>query len=164
MLLNLRPIAGIPGSSIPFSFSLDLSELEINCHFPANAPVLVSGEVLNRAGALELRARAHTVLNLFCDRCIRPFTQDWQIDIVEPMSENENVQNYDESIPIVNDSIDLAGIVRSAFILDMELKWLCSDDCRGLCFTCGQNLNEGKCDCSEHSADPRFHILGAICK
>ena len=32
--------------------------------------------------------------------------------------------------------------------LDLPAKFLCKEDCKGICFTCGKNLNEGQCSCS----------------
>ena len=49
-------------------------------------------------------------------------------------------------------------ILSSLFILDMETKFLCREDCKGLCPTCGKNLNLGPCGCRK-SLDPRFAVL-----
>ena len=37
-------------------------------------------------------------------------------------------------------------------------KFLCDDDCKGLCPKCGANLNEGPCECKK-DIDPRFEAL-----
>ena len=42
--------------------------------------------------------------------------------------------------------------------LDMETKFLCREDCKGLCPTCGKNLNLGPCGCRKQT-DPRFAVL-----
>ena len=39
------------------------------------------------------------------------------------------------------------------------LKFLCSEDCKGLCPVCGTNLNKGECNCDTAVCDPRFAIL-----
>ena len=46
----------------------------------------------------------------------------------------------------------------TCFILDMESKFLCREDCKGLCPVCGRNLNLGSCDCGK-KIDPRFAVL-----
>ena len=40
----------------------------------------------------------------------------------------------------------------------METKFLCSEDCKGLCPRCGKNLNLGPCGCRKEP-DPRFAVL-----
>jgi uncharacterized protein len=40
----------------------------------------------------------------------------------------------------------------------METKFLCREDCKGLCARCGKNLNLGPCGCGKE-IDPRFAVL-----
>ena len=37
--------------------------------------------------------------------------------------------------------------------------YICSEECKGLCPICGQNLNDGECSCDKEQTDPRFDIL-----
>ena len=46
----------------------------------------------------------------------------------------------------------------TTFVLNMDSKLLCSEDCKGLCSRCGANLNLGPCDCKPEP-DPRFAAL-----
>jgi len=39
---------------------------------------------------------------------------------------------------------------------------LCRPDCAGLCPECGQNLNEGVCDCARDTIDPRLAVLRSM--
>jgi uncharacterized protein len=39
------------------------------------------------------------------------------------------------------------------------MKKLCSEDCKGLCPSCGKNLNDGPCNCAEEIIDPRWELL-----
>jgi uncharacterized protein len=47
------------------------------------------------------------------------------------------------------------------FLLELDTKNLCSDDCRGLCPGCGVNLNEGQCRCKKE-IDPRLAKLAQL--
>ncbi len=49
-------------------------------------------------------------------------------------------------------TIDLAPLVNAALMLEFPLVPLCSDDCLGLCPSCGANLNEGSCGCEPPSS------------
>ncbi len=57
-----------------------------------------------------------------------------------------------------DDCADLDDIVTTTFVLNMDSKLLCSDDCKGLCFRCGANLNLGPCGCKPEP-DSRFAVL-----
>jgi uncharacterized protein len=55
--------------------------------------------------------------------------------------------------------IDLGPLVRELSLLGVPIKVLCRPECLGLCQECGQNLNEGDCDCPEADIDPRLAAL-----
>jgi uncharacterized protein len=44
----------------------------------------------------------------------------------------------------------------------VPMKALCDEDCAGLCQKCGQNLNQGKCDCPAEEIDPRWAKLNEL--
>ena len=77
MLLNLASIIHTPGGIVPFSFSMDFSQSEFGGAYPAQEPVLVSGQVRNEAGVLLLSAEMKTTLHCVCDRCATPFLRDY---------------------------------------------------------------------------------------
>ena len=55
----------------------------------------------------------------------------------------ENTGDDPELFTLEGDGIDLSEVLETCFILDMETKFLCKEDCKGLCPTCGKNLNLG---------------------
>ena len=52
-------------------------------------------------------------------------------------------------------------MVTEAFVLAMDTKNLCSDDCKGLCPKCGADLNQGPCSCRPET-DPRWAALSQL--
>ena len=102
----------------------------------------------------------HTTIHGVCDRCATDFDKeiDFPIDVVL-VTELSNEENEDEWVfPLEGDSADLEDIVRTVFVLNLDSKLLCKDDCAGLCCRCGKNLNEGPCSCQKE-LDPRFSAL-----
>jgi uncharacterized protein len=59
-------------------------------------------------------------------------------------------------------SIDLTEAIRQYALLTVPMKALCKQDCAGLCPRCGQNLNQGKCDCPAEETDPRWARLNEL--
>ena len=160
MLLGLSAIIDCPGASLPFSASVDLSDLQYGQCYPVSEPVQISGMVRNTAGVLVMTGNISTTIHGICDRCATAFDQDILIPVdVVLVTELSNEENEDETVfPLEGDSADLEEIVRTIFVLNLDSKLLCKPDCKGLCCRCGKNLNFESCIC-EKELDPRFAAL-----
>ncbi len=160
MLFGLSKIMDSPGASLPFSVSVDLSDLHYGTSYPVPEPVLASGSVRNTAGVLVMKGEISTCIHGVCDRCASAFTRDLKIPIdVVLVQELANEDSEDEWVfPQIDGCADLEDIVRTVFVLNMDSKLLCKPDCKGMCCRCGHNLNNGSCSC-EKELDPRFAAL-----
>lgn len=160
MLLDLKPILVTPGASLPFETHENLSDLVFGSCKPASKPVLAYGKVRNTAGVLKLTGELTTTLHGVCDRCASEFTRAVQIPIHAVLvSEEELEQAEDEWVFGIHDGCaDLTDIITTAFVLNMDSQLLCRPDCKGVCFRCGKNLNEGPCGCRKEP-DSRFAVL-----
>jgi len=160
MLLGLSKIIDSPGASVPFSTSVDLSDLCYGVSYPVSEPVLAEGIVRNTAGVMVMTGSIRTTIHATCDRCANPFDREIDLPInVVLVTELANEENEDEWVfPLEGDSADLDDIVRTVFVLNLDSKLLCNEDCRGLCHRCGKNLNDGPCNCQKE-LDPRFAAL-----
>ena len=160
MLLGLAKIIDRPGASVPFSTSVDLSDLRYGVSYPVSEPVVAQGTVRNTAGVLVMQGSLFTTIHGVCDRCTSEFDRkvEFPIDVVL-VTELASEENEDEWVfPLEGDSADLDDIVRTVFVLNLDSKLLCKEDCKGLCPQCGKNLNEGPCNCQKE-LDPRFAAL-----
>ena len=160
MLLGLSKIMDMPGATVPFSTSVDLSDLQYGNSFPVTEPVTAEGQVRNTAGVLVMTGCIQTTIHGTCDRCATEFDRqvEFPLDVVL-VTELANEENEDEWVfPLEGDSADLDDIVRTVFVLNLDSKLLCKEDCKGLCCRCGRNLNDGPCNCQKE-LDPRFAAL-----
>ena len=160
MRLGLSQIIDRPGESISYSAVVDLSDLQYGTCFPVTEPVKASGTVRNTAGVLVMKGEITTCIHGICDRCAAEFDREMVIPIDAVLvTELANEENEDEWVfTLEGDSADLDDIVRTIFVLNMDSKLLCSDDCKGLCCGCGKNLNFEVCSC-EKEIDPRLAAL-----
>ena len=160
MRLGLAQIMDRPGAVVPFSCSVDLSDLQYGASHPVTEPVEASGTVRNTAGVLVMSGSIKTCLHGVCDRCAAKFSRKVEYPIQAVLVEElANEENEDEWVfPLEGESADLQDIVRTVFVLNMESKLLCKPDCKGLCCQCGKNLNDGPCSCQKEP-DPRFAAL-----
>lgn len=160
MRLGLAQIMDRPGAVVPFSCSVDLSDLQYGASHPVTEPVEASGTVRNTAGVLVMSGSIKTCLHGVCDRCAAEFSREVEYPIQAVLVEElANEENEDEWVfPLEGESADLQDIVRTVFVLNMESKLLCKPECKGLCCQCGKNLNDGPCSCRKEP-DPRFAAL-----
>ena len=165
MMLGLSKIIETPGASVPFSTQVDLSDLCYGISYPVSEPVAAEGIVRNTAGVLVMKGDVRTTIHGTCDRCASDLDRDVHIPIdVVLVTEMANEENEDEWVfPLEGDSADLDDIVRTVFVLNLDSKLLCKEDCKGLCHRCGTNLNEGPCNCQKE-LDPRFAALKQLLK
>ena len=160
MLFGLSGIIDSPGASLPFSVSVDLSDLLYGTSYPVSEPVLASGTVRNTAGVLVMKGELSTCIHGVCDRCASDFDREVRLPIdVVLVRELANEDSEDEWVfPLTDDSADMEEIVRTVFVLNMDSKLLCKPDCKGVCGGCGRNLNVEPCICQKE-IDPRFAAL-----
>lgn len=161
MFLNLASILHEPGGIVPFSFSMDFSDVEMT----AQEPVMISGQVRNEAGVLILTATLTTRLHCVCDRCATAFVRDYENSVeailVSELAHQENEDDW--TFLLQGSNADMDDIMNTAFLLNLDSKTLCSPDCKGLCGICGKNLNEGPCHCKKEP-DPRLAVLQQLLK
>lgn len=161
MLIDVRPVLHTPGRRLDFRFELDLSDLEFDGRTPVSRPVAVEGEVRNTAELLELSLAARTMLDAVCDRCGKEFSRDKEIEYRCMLAEELQNGESDEIVLLEDGKVDAGDLARTAFILGMDSKTLCSEDCKGLCPRCGADLNFGPCSCQKEP-DPRLAALATL--
>ena len=158
MRLNLQKIIHVPGAVVPFEFSMDLSQEEFFGTYPVSRPVEVSGTVKNVADMLVLEGEAGSVLDYTCDRCMGEFSREKRVPLHYLLAETLEDEEDDEIVLLEDGEVNLEELAFTAFILDMDTKHLCSEDCKGLCPGCGVNLNQEACRCKKQ-VDPRWAAL-----
>lgn len=166
MLLSLAKIIDCPGGTVPFTAELDLRGLAFGGCFPVTEPVLASGEVKNTAGVLRLTGSEKTTLHGVCDRCAAEFDREISFPVQAVLVSELANDNGEEDLwtfLLSGNDADLDDILTTAFVLNMDSKLLCREDCKGLCCHCGKNLNEGPCEC-QPEIDPRFAVLQQLLK
>jgi len=162
MRLNLNEIIEVPGKSVSFQCELDAERLFIPSVLSFEDAPKAEGIVKNSAGALTLTGHIKADMLRTCDRCMGEYRQEKVLELNVPLAfEMEDDENPD-IFPIEEDGwLSLSEVLETCFILDMEAKSLCKEDCAGICQTCGANLNHGKCSCRA-TVDPRLAVLGQL--
>ncbi|MCD8348110.1 MAG: DUF177 domain-containing protein [Lachnospiraceae bacterium] len=84
-----------------------------------------------------------------CARCLESVSRRLNIqpELELDLKENDYIDGY---------YLDVDQLIHDEALLVWPERVLCRSDCRGLCVTCGQNLNKGECSCQKGSLDPRM--------
>lgn len=106
-----------------------------------------------------ISGRLKSKLPVDCTRCLEPTEQTIRIKLDDLFFHPPHLAPEGEFVVGENGFIDLAPLIRELSILALPIKPLCKPDCQGLCQECGQNLNEGSCDCQDDDIDPRLAKL-----
>lgn len=108
------------------------------------------------AGAIAGRARST------CHRCLATFDREVRssLDLLLQRGAVAAGEENDEviAVPETETDFDLTPWVREAVLLEEPIQLLCAHDCRGLCSSCGADLNRGACGCGPRD-DPRWAPL-----
>ena len=157
MRLDLREIIEVPGGSLPFACELDTGRLSFPSVRSYRSKPFAQGRVHNEAGILRLEGTLTAEMRCVCDRCGTEFDSVKELSLDAVIVEEES-REHPELFTLEGNTVDLDDILETSLILDMETKFLCREDCKGLCDTCGANLNLGPCGCRKKT-DPRFAVL-----
>lgn len=102
-------------------------------------------------------------VELACRRCLGEASAHVSEDahLIFAEAGAEGVED-DPDVFLIDDrasELDLRPAIREQWLLNVPGYALCRDDCKGLCPTCGAELNLGDCGCAHSSADPRWAAL-----
>jgi len=124
-------------------------------------PVKLDSTLDIASDIISLDGRITTRLRLSCSRCLEEFYTDIDEEVHEKFSSNLN--NKDDEINFIEGNvIDIDNIIENSIEMALPIKKLCNEDCKGLCYHCGINLNLSSCSCKKGNVDPRLEKLGDL--
>ncbi|WP_274651581.1 YceD family protein [Paenibacillus humicola] len=129
-------------------------------------PIAVDLTAQGEGGEVNVGGRLSTEVELACSRCLEPLAYKASADFRETFKPASamNGSEPEETIPVEEDKVDLEPFVEETMMLALPFAPLCEESCKGLCHTCGANLNEGGCGCLTDAVDPRFAALKDLFK
>jgi uncharacterized protein len=131
------------------------------------------GDLINIHGNLE------TTLTLACSRCLMDVGVPLQVEVEEhfpvedirnPNRKPEEDEDYDPTVSSVvyldqgRPILDLDELMRQLLVMELPIRTLCDEACKGICQQCGANRNETACACDEQPTNTPLAGLGALLK
>ncbi len=126
----------------------------------------ISGDIVRVAG------RIRAGLDVVCCRCLDSFPQEVDRELNLEYRPHPDLEHEGEEIEVEYSDlevgfhqggrIDLAALINEQLLLEIPMKPICREDCKGLCPHCGRNWNQGLCDCRQERVDPRLDVLAQL--
>lgn len=147
----------IDGEILENNTEYDTSELGLEY------PIKYNGIIFNLGNEILLDLFVNYKYNTLCDRCLKAMKAEEKSHLEAYFTIDSSVEATNEDaeyFELSDGEILIDDIVISQVITSMPIKNLCDEDCKGLCPTCGKDLNEGSCSCNSASnVDIRFEKL-----
>ena len=158
----------------------DLSAVEEVTNYPALTALQESGEcaflaplrlqlnVAREYDHIRAQGEVETRVRLACSRCLTEYETEivssFTIFYVPSASgtQDEEVELAEQdliSVPFGGDEIDFTDEIAEQVLMEIPLKPLCKEECRGLCPNCGADLNLADCSCSRTPVNLKFSAL-----
>ena len=166
MIVDLLNLADVP---VPFDFRIGADEIDLDTAGVRIAgDIQVRGQLRKSTAKVDIGGNLHALVEIECTRCLIPVERElditFEVDFVSkemfPESKETHLETGDLDTDVIEgNELDLKQIAREQILLNIPETVLCRDDCKGICPTCGKDLNEGQCQCAEDEIDPRWAAL-----
>ena len=170
MLINLTELFTRDGKEQDYTQELEMEKF----HAPDGVYDLAEAEpvrlhVVNTGNrTLVLDGSAKLSLMIPCSRCLElvkvPFSLTLERTFDMNRTDEDRVKDLDEQPYLQGYNLDVDQLVRDELLLNLPMKVLCNEDCKGICNRCGANLNYETCDCDRSVPDPRMSVIQDIFK
>lgn len=166
MRIELEKLADGRGS---FAHTYQPGELDlVDERITLNGPVEVVGSVRRSGAEVVVNGRLSSRVSVECDRCLKtvelPISAKFRVDYITGQdyesSDAAELTADDLDVSVFDgETIDVDELVKEQILLAVPDRTLCREDCKGICSTCGADLNDGACNCEQIEIDPRWEAL-----
>ena len=162
MILDMTPMLRGETDLINIDYLLT-PHLPDGAEFDGDAHVV--GKITNQAGLMLLTMDVSVIYHAECARCLEPVSGEFAVQLERTvvaagtLTEEQLEENVDEYAVIENGKLDLDEAIREELLLSFPMRFLCREDCPGLCPKCGKPRREGDCGCPTKEIDPRLAVL-----
>jgi uncharacterized protein len=110
-----------------------------------------------------LKGEFVTDIHLNCDRCLEDFAfhidDNFFYTLLHREKKDENEETEPDILYFDGNNINFLDIIHEQIILQIPLKTVCKEDCKGICPGCGKNLNIEECSCDKKDDNIFFEKL-----
>lgn len=126
-----------------------------------------------RSGRVLVKGSIALTMVLECDRCLKEFDLPKKInfqlalelekeDPAISSADHECDRNEMDVIFLAEPVVDVGDILYQQVVLALSHKTVCSKSCKGLCNSCGADLNKNDCNCHKGDDSSPFSVLAKL--
>ena len=160
--LDISKLIGGETDRIPF----DLGEVPFPCEENgiSVSSLHFSGHCYDLSGFIRLSGDITGEYSASCARCLAPVKEAFSLNVDLSVETEASPESEEDVIIAEGKKIDLASFLQETVLMNLPLRLLCKEDCKGLCPKCGKDLNSEACDCQHKEIDPRLAGLADFFK
>lgn len=156
-----------PGASREHELEEDISGIDKDVE--VSKPLVGKVKLLHTGDGILVTGHLRTEACVPCRRCLADALVSVELHLEEQFRPSVDIITG-QPLPLEGDQeeatridahhiLDLTEMVRQNILLALPMSALCKAECRGLCPECGQNINDGPCDCQPAEGDSRLSVL-----
>ena len=159
MKIDVSIIAKNSGTSLNIMFNENIADLKTyDDGFEFNNPVEFSGQLVNVSGVFKLSGYLKTGYIVKCYRCLKDIKGEMDLEIKEDFV-NAEKSTDPEDYTYEGNAIIIDKALKDNIILNLPMKQICAESCKGLCALCGADLNIESCGCKGDTVNPQMETL-----
>lgn len=114
-------------------------------------PIRVHLEVRCIDRLLQIEGAIDAVARGSCDACLEDVERVMHVDVEERLDPADNRERdpFGDGNVLTGNRLDVEDLTQQLLLTAMPMGLRCNDDCKGLCTTCGANLNTSICSCND---------------
>ena len=162
MLIDLHPLLSQTGKVKKLETELEMDKFQMKSGsyaIVAKKPMIL--EFTNIGDSkVEVKSDIDIELDIPCGRCLELVRTQLKIETIREVNLSGTVSEeeaaLDEADFIEGTDFDVTKFAYGEILVNLPMKVLCSESCKGICNRCGTNLNHGSCGCDTTELDPRM--------
>lgn len=162
-MLDLSSFLSENAISYPINGEMDSKDLPERINLTVNSPIGYKGDIYKVGKEYQLHITINYAFDSNCDRCLKPTSSKVETVLSGKLvSDTGKFNDEDELNDIIfyeDDRLNIKEYVWNQVVSSLPMKILCNNECKGLCHTCGMDLNAQSCDCMGNTIDPRLEKL-----
>ena len=162
------PVLHLPDGIDHFEQEVKAASLHFSYAKNYPKPIHVRVKLNKYEQNIQCEAQIKTIALLDCDRCLQQFERPvaTKFGLLLHVGDEPLETDEDDVVHVPRETVELdwSDWIAEALVLEIPMKALCRDDCKGICAGCGVDLNEESCGCETAPLDPRWEKLRELRK
>lgn len=158
MILDLSVLTSGKKEKLEFELEWTFENLDFLSQHSSlgSEPFHVKGQVLRISDEFVLQLDYSGVLRFVCERCLDSLEYATSGKVYKALSTQEDEE---DTVVYSDNQLNLIEVVEDDILMNLPIQIKCGQSCKGVCRTCGINLNKETCSCDPEVIDSRLEGL-----